>query len=225
MNHRLVSIYAPSAELRWRKLFPLLTTYFSDVDVSCFLLTFWWRPIFPRHTHRERGKSLFFTFLLISCTITTLSDGCHHDWDFNFALASPRRSHELTFKFCGERRGSALQWPSLTACFSNYFWKGERLYGGPGIHHCQPPVALPLWRCPAWAMKHREPPGLCGAPPSITSASCHLRHRRWVIGDSFVLLNFSLSWEKRSSSEEDVEEEECALQSHLFGLSWNCVTV
>lgn len=186
MNHRLVSNLRNQVQKKC-SLCRQLT--FQMLMSAVFLLTFRWRPIFPRYT--QRGKSLFFTFLLISYTITTLSDACHRDWDFNFAPASPRRSHELTFKFCGE--GLLCSGPPLlTACISNHFWKGERLYGG--LRYPSLPatcgsclMALP---CMSDGALGTSGPQRC-SPLSITSASCHLRHHRWVTGDSFVLLNFS----------------------------------
>lgn len=181
---------------------------------AVFLLTFWLRAIFPVD---RIAISFPFTSQLISCTITTLSVGCQQDWDFNFVPSSPDTVRSWNKSSAAGKKGLLCCSP-LTACFSNYFWKGER-YSSSGIHCCQPPVD----RCSCNALHERWS---IGSPEASVVPPLH--HLYYLLSEASKMSHWKLvCWaeKKRGSRGENAEIEKCALQSHLFGLSWNFVSV
>lgn len=118
---------------------------------------------------------------------------------FQFCAAVPRRSHELTWKFCSRQRGSALQWP-FDSSLLKQFLKGWTIIQRPRYPSLPATCGSSLMALPC--MSDGAPgafrPLQCS--PSITFTSYFLRHRQRVTGDSFVFVNLSLSREKRCSS-------------------------
>jgi len=178
---------------RTMKICSLLTIYFSDGEVSCFPPNI----LMEGNTSlRENSKSFPFTSLLISCTITTLSVCCQQDCKFNFVAASPdavRSWHKSSAAGC---RGLLYSGP-LTV--SNIFWKGDRLYSGSGIYHCQPPLAPPSWCCLAWVFKLWEPSGLCSFP---------LHHLYFLLSEALQMSHWKcVCWaEKRAAAQERMQK-------------------
>lgn len=103
---------------------------------------------------------------------------------FQFCTLVPRRRHELTLKSCSRQGGSVLQWP-FDSLLLKQFLKGWNIIQLPWYPSLPATCGSFLTALPCLSDE---------APPlPITFTSYFLKHHRWVIGESFVLVKFSLN--------------------------------
>lgn len=130
-NHTKGQVFSPFTIVAGKVI--VFASNFSEVCVNCFPSCF--PSLLREGNYSAETEPLI--FLQISCTITTVSVGCHRDWGFNFLQTSP--DAVMSWHPAAGSVGLLCLGP-LTASFSNQIWKGEWLYSSPGIHHCQPPA-------------------------------------------------------------------------------------
>lgn len=177
---------------RWKSAVGLV----SGVDVSCFPSTILMEGNIP---HRERQIPPF------HFPADKLYNNHSVSWSppwlrFQFCTIVPRRSHESTLNFCSRQRSSALQCPfdSLPLKLFLKGWKIILWLRYPSLAATCGSSHMALW---CMSDEASEALGFCNSSPSST-----LLPTFWGTGDSFVLVNLSLCWEKRGCGEQPMSD-------------------
>ena len=190
---------------------------------AVYFPTFWWRgnilqterkQISPFHLPPLPNK------LYNNHPVSGLPPGLR----FQFCTSVPRRSHELTLKFCSGRRGSGSAAAPLWQLASQTI--SERLSDCTAALESITASHLRLF--PRGAALHERwstgsAVGLLQRLHSITFTSCFLRHHRRVTGGSFVLVNLSLRGERRQLRRARGGRKMCSAVSFIWGKDWNCI--